>query len=128
MARALGIGGIFFKSSNPQEVGSWYRRSLGMNVAEYGASFNPAEIPAGGFTAWSPFRADTGYFQPSDRDYMFNLIVDDLEGCLEQVRNGGGTLVGEIDQHEYGRVGWFIDPEGNKVELWEPRKTGPDTA
>lgn len=124
MAKVLGLGGVFFKSSNPQELGAWYKKSLGMHVDEYGASFPPGDIPEGGFTAWSPFRADTGYFQPSEKNYMFNLIVDDLEGCLEQVQKAGGTLVGAIDEHEYGRFGWFIDPEGNKVELWEPRKIG----
>ncbi len=124
MAKALGLGGVFFKSSNPQQLGAWYKQCLGMPVDEYGATFAPGDIPQGGFTAWSPFREDTGYFQPSARDYMFNLIVDDLEGCLAQVQDAGGTLVGGIDEHEYGRFGWFIDPEGNKVELWEPRKIG----
>lgn len=124
MAKALGLGGVFFKSSNPQQLGAWYKQCLGMPVDEYGATFQPGDIPEGGFTAWSPFREDTGYFQPSARDYMFNLIVDDLEGCLAQVQDAGGTLVGGIDEHEYGRFGWFIDPEGNKVELWEPRKIG----
>ena len=124
MARALGLGGIFFKSSNPQELGAWYKKCLGMPVDEYGATFLPGDIPGGAFTAWSPFRADTEYFQPSAREFMFNLLVDDLEGCLAQVKEAGGTLVGEVDEHEYGRFGWFIDPEGNKVELWEPRKIG----
>jgi predicted enzyme related to lactoylglutathione lyase len=77
-------------------------------------------MPPGGCTVFSPFDADTKYFAPSKASFMFNLIVDDLDGALRQVRLGGGRQIGEIQALAYGRFGWFLDPEGNKVELWEP--------
>ena len=68
----------------------------------------------------SPFKQTTGYFAPSRREFMFNLVVDDLEGALKQVGDGGATIVGDIQSFDYGRFGWFLDPDGNKVELWQP--------
>lgn len=122
MARVLGVGGIFFKAKAPEALGDWYREHLQVPVdASYGgASFEPSTMPPGGQTVWSPFPADTTYFAPSERAFMFNLIVDDLDGALEQVRRGGAEVVGQVEEYEYGRFGWFVDPEGNKVELWEP--------
>jgi predicted enzyme related to lactoylglutathione lyase len=124
MSKVIGLGGIFFKASDPAGLGAWYREWLGMPVDEYGAVFKSADMPEGGYASWSPFRSSTEYFKPSDRDFMFNLVVDDLDGCLHRLRQAGAPLVGETEEHEYGRFGWFIDPEGNKVELWEPPKTG----
>ena len=72
-------------------------------------------------TVWSPFRQDTTYFDPGNRSYMFNLVVDHLADALEQVRQGGAEIIGEIEEYDYGRFGWFMDPDGNKVELWEPK-------
>ena len=124
MAKVLGIGGVFFKADDPAGLGDWYRRWLGVPVEDAwgGASFHPAAMPPDGCTIWSPFKSDTRYFDPSDQDYMINLIVDDLDGALAQVREGGAETVGEIEEMEYGRFGWFLDPAGNKVELWEPRR------
>lgn len=121
MAKALGVGGIFFKSKDPQALMKWYQGALGIPDAssDY-AAFMPAAIPAGGCTVFSPFKASTEYFAPSTRDFMFNLMVDDLDGALRQVTEAGGTLVGEVESFDYGRFGWFLDPDGNKVELWEP--------
>ncbi len=122
MARVLGLGGIFFRARDPKALGEWYRERLGVPVAHpHGASFQPDEMPDGGLTVWAPFEHDTSYFEPADRQFMFNLVVDDLEEALDQVREGGAELVGEIEEYDYGRFGWFLDPEGNKVELWEPR-------
>jgi len=122
MAKVLGVGGVFFKSSDPEELGRWYERWLGLPVeAPYGASFKPAGMPPAGLTVWAPFRSTTDYFDPSTREFMFNLIVDDLDGALAQVAEGGAELVGGIEELEYGRFGWFIDLEGNKVELWQPQ-------
>ena len=120
MAKVIGVGGIFFKSQNPKLLGQWYRDHLGMEVGEYGADFSPSAMPQNGLTVWCPFGEDTEYFQPSDRPFMFNLVVDDLPAALAQVEAGGATLVGEIVKESYGQFGWFIDPEGNKVELWQP--------
>jgi predicted enzyme related to lactoylglutathione lyase len=79
-------------------------------------------MPRNGYTVWSPFGAATKYFEPSAREFMFNLIVDDLQGALEQVKAGGAPDIGEFANIQYGRIGWFMDPDGNKVELWEPTK------
>lgn len=122
MAHVVGVGGIFFKSDEPEKLGAWYQRWLGVPVEPpYGASFRPEAIPAGGLTVWAPFGRDTDYFSPSTREFMFNLMVDDLEGALAQVSEGGAEVVGKIMEESYGRFGWFVDPEGNKVELWEPK-------
>ena len=120
MAKVLGIGGVFFKSSDPARLRAWYGRWLGLPVDDYGASLTPATIPPGGYTVWSPFAADTNYFAPSQASFMINLIVDDVDAALAQVREGGAQVVGAPEQHDYGRFGWFLDPDGNKVELWQP--------
>jgi predicted enzyme related to lactoylglutathione lyase len=73
---------------------------------------------------FSPFKSTTSYFAPSKRDFMINFIVDDLDGTLKQVADGGATLVGDPQSFDYGRFGWFIDPDGNKVELWQPTAAG----
>ena len=125
MAKALGIGGIFFKSKDPQALMAWYQSALGLpsDSADY-ASFFPAAMPGGGCTVFSPFKTGTEYFAPSQREFMFNLVVDDLDGALSQVAAAGAELVGEVQSFDYGRFGWFMDPDGNKVELWEPSAAG----
>ena len=124
MAKVLGVGGIFFKSPDPVKLYQWYSRWLGLDVdLESGKTFvvfQPGTMPKSGYTVWSPFEATTNYFAPSDRAFMFNLVVDNLAEALQQVTTGGAQVVGEIEQTEYGRFGWFLDPDGNKVELWEP--------
>ena len=77
-------------------------------------------MPKNGFTVWSAFRFSTDYFAPSSKEFMFNLVVDDLRDALKQVKDGGAQIIGEIEEYEYGKFGWFMDPDGNKVELWEP--------
>jgi predicted enzyme related to lactoylglutathione lyase len=121
MAQVLGIGGVFFKSNDPKGLGEWYRQWLGVPVEHpWGASFQPQVLPPGALGVWNPFDASTTYFQPSSKEFMFNLIVDDVDGALAQVVEGGAEVVGEIEESEFGRFGWFVDPEGNKVELWQP--------
>jgi len=123
MAKVVGVGGVFFKCEDAEKLGAWYQKWLGLPVEPpYGASFKPDAVPRGGFTVWGPFRKETEYFDPSRREFMVNLMVDDLDGALAQVREGGAELVGEIMEESYGRFGWFMDPEGNKVELWEPKE------
>jgi predicted enzyme related to lactoylglutathione lyase len=125
MARVLGVGGVFFRSSDPQALVEWYQRWLGVPIAfPHGNAFLPDAVPPGGATVWSAFPRDTRYFDPATRDYMFNLMVDDLDGALAQVREGGATVVGNVEEQDYGRFGWFMDPEGNKVELWQPKPMG----
>lgn len=120
MASVLGIGGIFFKSPNPEKLRVWYNEYLNMGCDEYGASISPTKMPKGSFNVWSPFSKDSTYFEPSKNQFMFNLIVDNLIDALEQVGNGGATVLPDQEDSEYGKFGWFIDPDGNKVELWEP--------
>jgi predicted enzyme related to lactoylglutathione lyase len=124
MARVVGFGGLFFKSPDPQKLLAWYAKWLGVGDGKSSIEFRPGTVPAHGFTVWSPFLPDTDYFQPSTREFMFNLIVDNLDGALGQVHLGGARVVGEVEEHEYGRFGWFVDPDGNKVELWEPAQPG----
>ena len=122
MAKVIGLGGVFFKSRDPQALGEWYQKWLGVPVesAWGGATFKPDQMPPGGYSVWSPFPADTQYFAPAEQPFMMNLVVDDLDGALTQVTEGGAEIVGEIEESEFGRFGWFLDPEGNKVELWQP--------
>ena len=121
MAKALGIGGIFFKSPDPQALMAWYEKALGLPAESGGyATFFAATMPKGGCTVFSPFKADTDYFAPSTQPYMFNLVVDDLDGALAQVVEAGAEAVGGVQDFDYGRFGWFVDPDGNKVELWQP--------
>jgi predicted enzyme related to lactoylglutathione lyase len=125
MAKALGIGGIFFKSKDPQALVAWYQKALNFPTesSDY-VSFFAATMPSGGCTVFSPFKDSSDYFAPSRREFMFNLIVDDLDGALQQVAAAGGELVGEVESYDYGRFGRFMDPDGNKVELWEASAAG----
>ena len=122
MARVLGVGGIFFKSPDPKRLYSWYHRWLGTSEDfQHGLSFLPDAIPPGGLTVFSAFTQNTTYFAPSAKEFMINLIVDNLDEALAQVKEGGAEIVGEIERYDYGNFGWFIDPDGNKVELWQPK-------
>lgn len=122
--RALGVGGIFFRSANPAHLGDWYAEHLGLTVESWGdtrgTSFAPADLPPAAFTVWSAFAADTEYFGNTRQDYMINLVVDDLDAALANVASGGATVLEEREEHDFGRFGWFVDPDGNRVELWEP--------
>lgn len=122
MAKVLGVGGVFFKSADPKRLYEWYSKWLGMEFEDWGTAFHPKTMPANGQTVWSAFNANTNYFAPSEKEFMFNLVVDDLEEALRQVEEGGAMIVGNIEKLEYGSFGWFIDPDGHKVELWEPIK------
>ena len=121
MAKVLGIGGVFFKSPDPEKLYEWYERWLGFRAdPQSGIAFQPQNMPKNGCSVWSAFNSSTGYFAPSAKEFMFNLIVDDLSEALSQVKEGGAPIIGEIEEYEYGKFGWFMDPDGNKVELWEP--------
>ncbi|MCZ6571840.1 MAG: VOC family protein [Planctomycetota bacterium] len=124
MKRVTGIGGIFFKTQDPTALKAWYERHLGLNLdPSYGTSFEwrQAQDPERkGFTAWSPFPADTDYFAPSQRDFMVNYRVADMDGLLEVLREEGVEVVDEVQTFDYGKFAHILDLEGNKVELWEP--------
>jgi predicted enzyme related to lactoylglutathione lyase len=120
MAKVLGVGGVFFKSPDPEKLYQWYERWLGFKAEpQSGIGFQPQNMPKHGVTVWSAFKSSTEYFAPSAKEFMFNLVVDDLRGALTQVGEGGAQIIGEVEECEYGKFGWFMDPDGNKVELWE---------
>lgn len=119
MERVTGIGGIFFKSSDPKALADFYRDNLGMTPSfEHGVVFK--EDGAGGSTIWSPFAADTKYFEPSRAPFMINFRVRDLDKMLAQLRAAGVAVEDKIEDSDFGRFGWFMDPDGNRVELWQP--------
>ncbi|MGI9534283.1 MAG: VOC family protein [Thermodesulfobacteriota bacterium] len=122
MAKVIGIGGIFFKSNDPEKLAEWYKKCLGFVLeSEKVSTFKPENMPDGAFAVWSPFDLTTEYFEPSKKEYMINLIVDDLVQALFQVKQGGGEIIDDVQKYEYGLFGWFIDPDGNKIELWQPK-------
>ena len=124
MKRVTGIGGIFFKAKDPKRLGEWYRTHLGMNVEEWGGvAFRWAspENPSGtGTTIWSPFEEKTSYFSPSQASFMVNYRVEDLHAMLAQLRTEGCDVDAKVEESEYGKFGWVMDPEGNRIELWQP--------
>lgn len=123
MAGVLGIGGVFFKAADGPAVSNWYRRVLGLEVSEWGGAAFP--FPKRGYQVWSPFKAETNYFDPSTQPFMVNLIVDDLDGVLARAKAEGVEPVGRDDNDPNGRFAWVMDPAGVKVELWEPNETTP---
>ncbi len=122
MAKILGIGGVFFKSKNPEKLGLWYEKWLNVKIdSTFGGSvFSHSSQPESSYSVWAPFKESTGYFSPSNQSFMINFIVDNLDEALNQVKQGGGTLIGDPEESEFGSFGWFIDPDGNKIELWQP--------
>jgi predicted enzyme related to lactoylglutathione lyase len=123
MKRVTGIGGIFFKCKDPDKMKDWYQNHLGLVNDEYGTSFEWRQSENAnkrGFTIWSPFTDKTKYFEPSAKDFMINYRVDNLEGLVEQLRVEGVVIVDDIEEFEYGKFVHIMDPEGNKIELWEP--------
>jgi predicted enzyme related to lactoylglutathione lyase len=121
--RVTSIGGVFFKAKDPKMIREWYGTHLGLVVNPYGSTFEwrHADDPEQkGFTAWAPFKETTDYFNPGTKDFMVNYRVDNLEKLLEALKEEGVQVVGEIQVVDYGKFGWIMDPEGNKIELWEP--------
>jgi len=122
MAKVLGVGGVFFKAEDPAAVAAWYARVLGLAVEDWGGV--AFAHPDRGVVVWSPFKADTTYFEPSTRGFMINLMVDDLDGVLAKARAEGVEPLGRSDDDPSGRFAWVMDPAGVKVELWEPKAEG----
>ena len=121
--KVTGIGGIFFKCKNPKKVNQWYKKHRGLNTDEYGTSFEWRLAKDGtkkGFTQWSPFDESTDYFQPSQKEFMINYRVENLEALVEKLRNNGVTITDSIESYDYGKFVHILDVEGNKIELWEP--------
>ena len=122
-AKVTGIGGIFFYSKNPQEIREWYGKNLGLAIDDYGSPFEfrnanrPEEV---NYLRWSPFEEGTEYFKPSEKEFMINYRVQNIEGLVKNLRENGVTIVDDIEEFEYGKFIHIMDPEGNKIELWEP--------
>ena len=120
MARVIGIGGIFFKARDPQALSAWYAQHLGLQVERFGGVKFAEDSSRPGSTLWSPFKEDTTYFAPSSKPFMVNFRVDDLDALLASLRGAGVQVDTRVDESEYGKFGWIMDPEGNRVELWQP--------
>lgn len=123
MKKVTGIGGIFFKSKDPQKMTEWYKKHLGLNTNPYGASFEWYEAENSkkkAQTQWTPFPEKTDHFEPSKNDFMINYRVENLEALLEEFKKDGVTILDEIETYEYGKFLHILDAEGNKIELWEP--------
>ena len=121
--KVTGVGGIFFKCQDPDKMKSWYQENLGLVTNEYGSLFefrnsnNPEEV---NYLQWSPMSDKTTYFQPSKKDFMINYRVENLVGLVEELKASGIEVVDEIEEFEYGKFVHIMDPENNKIELWEP--------
>lgn len=119
MTRVTGIGGIFFKARDPIALREWYRKHLGFDIQSWGGmAFDSSD--GGGVTAWSIFPATSEHFAPSTAPFMINYRVADLAALLEALRAEGCAVDDRMDSSEQGRFGWVMDPEGNRIELWEP--------
>jgi predicted enzyme related to lactoylglutathione lyase len=118
-----GIGGVFFRSKDPKALLEWYHIHLGIEPAEdfHGHVFRWKDpVGAGGSTTWAIFPADTAYFGDPGSSFMINFRVEDLDRMLEQLRAAGVEVTDRMEDSEYGRFGWAVDPEGNRFELWQP--------
>ncbi len=124
MKRVTGIGGIFFKARDPVALRAWYQKHLGIDVLPWGgAAFtwtDGAGNPAKGTTIWNIAEASTDHYAPSQTSFMINYRVHDLAALLKALRDEGCNVLDKTDDSEYGKFGWVMDPEGNKVELWQP--------
>lgn len=120
--RVTGIGGLFFKSDDPGKTKDWYKKHLGFNTDNWGCTFwwkdNDGNKAS---TQWSPFPKDTSYFAPSKKEFMFNYRVENLVELLKVLEEEGVTIVGKMEEYDYGKFGWILDGDGNKIELWEPK-------
>ncbi len=123
MKKVTGIGGVFFKSEDPEKIKEWYHENLGLVIDAYGSPFEfrnanePEEI---NYLQWSPFKNDTKYFEPSKKDFMINYRVDNLDLLVEELKKNEVTICDEIESFDYGKFIHILDPDGNKIELWEP--------
>jgi predicted enzyme related to lactoylglutathione lyase len=125
MAKVIGVGGVFFLCKDTDATKAWYQEVLGLEPTEFGGfAFKQADaaatFPKGAMTIFAPFSDDSDYFKPSEKSMMFNLMVDDLDGILERVKSAGVELTQPSESYDYGKFAWLMDPDGRKIELWEP--------
>jgi len=117
MAKILGVGGVFVKCNDPKAYNEWWRANMGVVPSEWGSLEWTNDGQS--FTLLSAFKGDTDYFAPSEAAFMINLRVDDVSGMIEKARKGGAKIIGEVLDEGYAIFGWFIDPIGIKIELWQ---------
>jgi predicted enzyme related to lactoylglutathione lyase len=122
MAKILGLGGVFLQVSDPAGYRAWYKKALGAEITDWGTL--EWEADGAGRTMMSPFESDSTYFAPSLRKFMINLRVDDVAALIDSARSHGAQIIGQIEDTEFGIFGWFIDPEGLKIELWQEPSSG----
>jgi len=123
MKKVTGIGGIFFKCKDPKAMKEWYKNHLGLNINDYGATYDWGEMHESnkkGSITWSPASETTKYFDPSTKEFMINYTVDDLEALVEELKKEGVTILDDMETYDFGKFIHIMDPEGNKVELWQP--------
>tara|TARA_R110000868_G_scaffold411313_3_gene703062 strand:- start:159 stop:575 length:417 start_codon:yes stop_codon:yes gene_type:complete len=123
MKKVTGIGGVFFKCKDPDEMREWYGKNLGLVTNDYGSlfEFRSSNIPdKKEYLQWSTMSEKSNYFDPSQKQFMINYRVENLVDLLEELKNSGIEIIGEMEEYEYGKFAWILDPEGNKIELWEP--------
>ncbi|HZW17450.1 MAG TPA: VOC family protein [Luteimonas sp.] len=124
MAKITGIGGVFLKSrGDGKALAAWYQQHLGLPLEDFGGAvlrWPDDKADDGGLTVWHAADRDSQWFSPSDALFMINYRVDDLDGMLAQLREAGVAVVGGPESHENGKFAWIMDPDGNKVELWQP--------
>jgi predicted enzyme related to lactoylglutathione lyase len=121
--KVTSIGGIFFKCKDPKKMREWYQTNLGLSTNNYGSVFewrHGADSSKKRFTQWSPFNEKTKYFEPSTKDYMINYRVENIEKLVQQLKENNVTVTDNIETYDYGKFVHIMDPEGNKIELWEP--------
>lgn len=127
MKKVTGIGGVFFKCNDPKSMNEWYTKNLGLPAGEYGATFEwrQADNPSqSGSTSWCTFPQDTTYFNPSSKSFMINYRVENLAALVGELKAANVTVVDEIAAYDYGKFVHILDPEGNIIELWEPKEDG----
>jgi predicted enzyme related to lactoylglutathione lyase len=124
MAKVTGIGGIFFKSAGKgSDLADWYKTNLGLDLETWGGAilrWPDDKAEDGGLTVWSTTDSDTKWFSPSESSFMINYRVDNMDELLDQLKQNGVEIVGGPDSAENGKFAWIMDPDGNKIELWEP--------
>lgn len=124
MKRVTGIGGVFFKAKDATALRAWYERHLGIDVEEWGGAAltwtDEDGKPAGGMTVWTIAAQESRQFAPSEASFMINYRVDDLAALVAALKEEGCDVLDKTEESEFGKFAWVMDPEGNKVELWEP--------
>ena len=120
MARITGLGGLFFHSPDPKALASWYRDTLGIQIEDWGGSILRPEGAGPAYQVWSPFHKDSGHFKPSTREFMINFSVDDLDVFASELEAKGVEVQGRQEMEGMGKFAWILDPDGTKIELWEP--------